>query len=155
MSGIGTDADHLGGAEDAAPERGVAVDRVGEHVVDAIGGLVLVHRDLLDHDLTLGVDVGEGRLQEHLGEQVERLLGVLVEEARVELGRLLARRRVRGRAERVEVLGDLDRRVALGPLEEQVLEEMRDAGLCRRLVTGSRLDPEPEGDRADRRARSR
>ena len=128
-------ADDLRGAEDPAPERRVAVDRVGEDVVHAVGGLVLVHRDLLDHDLALGVDVGEGRLQEHLGEQVERLLRVLVEEAGVELGRLLARRRIRRRPEGVEVLGDLDRRVALGPLEEQMLQEMRDAGLSRRLVT--------------------
>ena len=128
-------ADDVGSAEDPAPERRVAVDGVGEHVVDAVGRLVLVHRDLLDHDLALGVDVGKRRLQEHLGEQVECLLGVLVEESRVELRRLLARRRVRRRAECVEVLGDLDRRVALGPLEEQMLEEMRDAGLSRRLVT--------------------
>ena len=128
-------ADHLGGAEDATAERGVSVDRVGEDVMDAIGGLVLVHRDLLDHHLALGVDVGEGRLQEHLGEQIERLLGVLVEEARVELRRLLARGRVGGGPEGVEVLGDLDRRVALGALEQQVLEEVRDAGLSRRLVT--------------------
>ncbi|MEZ5062404.1 MAG: hypothetical protein R2700_12980 [Solirubrobacterales bacterium] len=92
-------ADHLGGPEHPAAQRVLAEDRVGEHVVDAVGGLVLVHRDLLDHDLPLGVDVREGRLQEHLGEQVERGLGVLVEEPREEVGRLLARRRVRGGAE--------------------------------------------------------
>ena len=35
----------------------VAVDRLGEHVVDAVLRLVLVHRDLLEHDLALGVDL--------------------------------------------------------------------------------------------------
>ncbi len=58
----------------------LAEDRVGEHVVDAVRRLVLVHRDLLDHDLPLGIDVGEGRLEEHLRQQVESGLGVLVEE---------------------------------------------------------------------------
>ena len=133
--GNGDRADHLSRAEHAAPERVVTEDRIREHVVDAVGGLVLVHRDLLDHHLALGVDVGEGRLQEHLGEQVQSRFGVFVEEARVEVGRLLARRRVRGGAEAVEVLGDLDRREALRPFEEQVLEKVRDAGLSRRLVT--------------------
>src|SRR3712207_7518704 len=42
--------DHLGGADDRAPERMVAVDRPGEHVVHLVGRLVLVHRDLLDQD---------------------------------------------------------------------------------------------------------
>ena len=113
MSGIGIEPITSAVPRIRRPSGRVSVDRVGEDVVDPIGGLVLVHRDLLDHDLALRVDVGEGRLQEHLGEQVERLLGVLVEEARVELGRLLAGRRVRRGAEPVEVLGDLDRRVAL------------------------------------------
>ena len=130
-------ADHLGSPEHAPAERVVAEDRLGEHVVDAVLGLVLVHRDLLEHDLALGVDlVGRQRRgEQHLGHQVERLLGVLVEEAGVQVRRLLAGRRVGRGAHAVEELGDLDRRVALGALEQQVLEEMRDAGLSRRLVT--------------------
>ena len=139
-------ADHVGGAEDPLAERVLAEDRLGEEVVDAVGGLVLVHRDLLDHDLALGVDVGEGRPEEHLGEQVEGGLGVLVEEARVEVGRLLARRRVGRRAETVEVLGDLDRRVTLGALEQQMLEKVRERRPGRRLV--ARAGP-------DARARAR
>ena len=39
---------------------------VGEHVVHLVRGLVLVHRDLLDHDLALGVDVRVGRAQHHV-----------------------------------------------------------------------------------------
>ena len=93
---------------------------------------------------------GVGRAEQHLREQVEGLLGVRVEEAGVEVRRLLAGRRVDRGAQAVEELGDLDRRVALGALEEQVLEEMRDAGLRRRLVTRSGPDPEPEGHRAHR-----
>ena len=49
--------DHLGLAEHPAPERVLAEDRLGEHVVDPVLRLVLVHRDLLEHDLALGVDL--------------------------------------------------------------------------------------------------
>jgi hypothetical protein len=62
---------------------------------------------------------------------------VLVEEACVQVGGLLAGGCVDGGAEPVEALGDLDRREAPGALEQQVLEEMRDAGLGRRLVPGA------------------
>ena len=110
--------DHLGLAEHPPAQRVLAEDGVGEDVVDAILGLVLIHRDLLEHDLALGVDLRIGRRQQHFGEQLEDLLGVLVEEARVQVRRLLAGRRVDRGAETVEALGDLDRRVALGALEQ-------------------------------------
>ena len=68
----------------------------------------------------------------------------------MQVGRLLAGRGVGRRAEAVEELGDLDRRVALGALEQQVLEEVRDARLRRRLVARAGPHPEPERDRAHR-----
>ncbi len=121
-----------------------AENGLGEDVVDAILRLVLVHRDLLEHDLALGVDFRVGRRQQHLGQQVEDLLGVLVEEAGVQVGGLLAGRGIDRGAEAVELLGDLDRRVTRRALEEQVLEEMRDPGLGRGLVAGAGAHPEPE-----------
>ena len=136
--------DHLGLTEHAAAQRVRAEDGLGEHVVDAVLRLVLVHRDLLQHHLALGVDVGVGRRQQHLREQVEDLVGVLVEEAGVQVRRLLAGGRVDRGAEPVEALGDLDRRVARRPLEQQVLEEVRDPGLRRGLVTRAGAHPEPE-----------
>ena len=151
MSGIGIEP--ITSAEPITrAERMVAEDRLVEHVVDLVGGLVLVHRDLLDHDLALGVDLvlGVDRREEHLRHQVEGALGVLVEEARVDVRGLLARRRVERGADRVELLVELDRRVALRALEQQVLEEVRDAGLGGGLVARARPDPEPERDRAHR-----
>ena len=142
--------DHLGLAEDAAAERVLAEDGFSEDVVDSVLRLVLVHRDLLQHHLALGVDFGICRRQHHLRQQIEDLVGVLVEEARVQVRRLLAGGGVDRGAEPVEALGDLDRRVALGPLEQQVLEEMRDPGLSRGLVPGAGPNPEPERYRADR-----
>ena len=73
-----------------------------------VRGLVLVHRDLLDHDLALGVDVGVGGPQHHVGHHVERALEVLVEETRVDRGRLLAGARVHLGPHAVEDLVDLD-----------------------------------------------
>jgi hypothetical protein len=59
---------------------------------------------------------------------------VAVEEARVDGGGLLARPGVDLGPHRVERLVDLARREAVGALEQQVLEEVRDPGLLRRLV---------------------
>ena len=50
--------DHLGLAEHPPPERVLAEDGAGEDVVDPVLRLVLVHRDLLEHDVALGVDFG-------------------------------------------------------------------------------------------------
>ena len=144
--------DHRRLAEHAPSERMVAVDGLAEDVVDTVLRLVLVHRDLLEHDLALGVDLvlGQRRVEQHLRHQVERVRGVLVEESRVQVRRLLRGRGVGRRAHAVEQLGDLDRRVAIGPLEQQVLEEVREALLALALVPRAGLHPEPEGDRADR-----
>ncbi len=142
--------DHLRLAQNAAAERVLAEDCVGEEVVDAVLRFVLIHRDLLQHHVALGVDLRIGRRQQHLGEQVEDLLGVLIEEAGVQMGRLLAGRRVDRGAEPVKALGDLDRRVALGPLEQQVLQEVGDPRLGGGLVAGAGSHPESERYGANR-----
>ncbi len=65
--------DHLRRADHGPAERMVAEDRLGDQVVDELLRLVLVHRDLLEHDLALGVDLGEERRVDHVGHHVERL----------------------------------------------------------------------------------
>src|SRR5680860_1546454 len=67
--------DHLGLAEHAPAQRVRARRGRGDDVVDAVLRLVLVHRDLLQHDVALGVDFGVGWRQQHLRQQVEDLLG--------------------------------------------------------------------------------
>ena len=52
-------ADDLGAAEDRAPERVGAEDRLAEDVEDQVLRIVLVHRDLLEHDLALGLELVE------------------------------------------------------------------------------------------------
>ena len=52
--------DHLGGADHGPPERVAAEDRLRDQVVHELLRRVLVHRDLLEHDLALGLEVVEG-----------------------------------------------------------------------------------------------
>src|SRR3954452_11350796 len=75
---------------------------------------------------------------------------MLVEEARVDRRGLLAGAGIHLRAHAVEDLVDLDRAETVGALEQQVLEEMRDASLSRRLVPRPCADEHAQRDRADR-----
>ena len=113
----------------------VAEDRLAHQVVHELVRRVLVHRDLLEHDLALGIEVGEDRRVDHVRHHVERLLEVVVRDPDVD-DRVLPRgRRIQLAAEPVEDLRDVLRRVGASPFEEQVLEEVRHPGPRRRLVT--------------------
>ena len=112
---------------------------------------VLDHRDLLEDDLSFGVDIRERRPEDHVRHDVERALEPVVRDSGVENGRLPRGRRVQLSSELVEDLRDLLRRVARRALEEQVLDEVRDARARDGLVPGAGPDPEPERDRAHTR----
>ena len=140
--------DHLGAADHRPAERVSAEDGLGRDVVDEVVRRVLDHRDLLEHDLALRVDVVEGRAVEHVGHDVERGLQALVRHARVDDRRLPRGGGVQLAAELVEELRDLLRRVARRALEEQVLDEVRDARAALGLVPRACADPEAERDRA-------
>ena len=92
------------------PERVRAEHGLGRQVVHHVLGVVLHHRDLLEHDFALRVDVGEGRLEDHVGHHVEGDVDVVVGDARVDDGRLARGGGVELPAHRVEQLGDLRRR---------------------------------------------
>ena len=138
-------ADDRGAADDRAPQRVLAVDGAAEHVEDDVLRVVLVHRDLLEHDLALGVDVAEGGPPDHVGHDVERHRQVLVEHPRVDGGALLVRAGVELGAHAVEQLVDLGRPVARRAAEQHVLEEVREAGLGLRLPPRACAHEEPEG----------
>jgi hypothetical protein len=80
---------------------------------------------------------------------VDRHLDVLVEDPRVVAGVFLGGEGVHVTADRVEVLRDGAGRPHLGPLEEQMLEEVTGAADRRRLVPGTREHPEAERHGAD------
>ncbi len=127
--------DHLRRADHGPSERVPAEHGLGEEVVHELLRRVLVHRDLLEHDLALGIEIGEGRGEDHVGHDVQSRPDVIVGDACVD-HRVLARRcRVELAAEPVEDLRDLLRRVVLRSLEEEVLDEVRHACLGLGLVT--------------------
>ena len=122
-----------------------------EEVVHELLRRVLVHRDLLEHHLALLVDLGEGGREDHVGHHLERRLHVVIGDARVDDGVLPRGRGVQLGAHRVERLGDLLRVEAPRALEQQVLDEVRDAGAVGALVARADVDPEAERDRAHAR----
>ena len=134
----------------------VGEDGLGDQVVDELLRRVLVHRDLLEHDVALGVELGERRGEHHVAHHVHRGREVVIRDTRVDQ-RVLARGRgVQLAAETVEDLGDLKRAESLAALEEQVLDEVRDAGLAgsarraSRRRSSSRPPPSGRGRAAPR-----
>ena len=122
-----------------------------EEVVHELLRRVLVHRDLLEHDLALLVELGERRREDHVRHHLERVLDVTVGHARVD-DRVLARgRRVQLGAHRVEGLCDLLRVVRAGPLEQHVLDEVGHARAVVALVPRAGADPEADRDGANAR----
>src|SRR5450759_4226979 len=110
--------DHLGAAQYAPAEGMVAEDRLADEVVDLILRGVLEHCDLLEHDLALGVDIGEGRHEDHVGHDIDRALELVVGNAPEDDGVLARGGGVQLPAELVEDLGDLARVVGAGAFEE-------------------------------------
>ena len=138
------------------PSGCVAEDRLREQVVDELLRRVLVHRDLLEHDLALGVEVGEA--------SARRPCRAITSSASRGAGRGRARRRPCARARsprsarrraRRRSRRSAARRSDARALEEQVLDEVRDARLRVGLVARAGADPEAERDRADARERAR
>ena len=123
--------------------------RLRGDVVNQVVRGVLHHRDLLEHDLALGVDVHERRTEDHVRHDVDRSFQAIVRDPCVDDGRLPRGGGVQLAAELVEDLGDLLRRVVRRALEQQVLDEVRHAAARLRLVARARSDPEAERDRAN------
>ena len=91
----------------------VGPQRLGEQVVHDVLGRVLVHVDLLEDHLALGLKVrgAKERVLLHVGEMLHRHRQVTIEHACVKARVLLGREGVHVAADRVEGLGD----VARGP----------------------------------------
>ena len=70
--------DHVARADHRPPERRVAEDGLREEVVHELLRRVLVHRDLLEDDLALGVELRERRREHHVRHHVDRRLEVRI-----------------------------------------------------------------------------
>ena len=142
------------GAGDGPAERGVgAPGLLGEELVDDVVGVVVVHGDLVEDHVALGLDVvgGQQRAGDHVAEDVDGQRQVLVEDPGVEAGVLLGGEGVELTADLVERDGDVEGRALSGALEQQVLEEVRGAVQGGGLVARADADPDADRGRADAR----
>jgi hypothetical protein len=118
----------------------------GEQLVDQIVGGVLDHLDLLEHDLLFLFDLDgvKGWMRDQIGENVHRHRQVLVEHLHVIAGILLRSEGIELPANRVHFLGDAFGGPPIGALEQHVLDEVRDAGVCGGFV--ARPSRQPHAD---------
>ena len=145
--------DGLGRPDDRTAERVVGVEGGLVVVEDVVLGGVLVHLDLLDHDVLLLLDLA--RRQRRLGDEVDDGLKsapeVLVQAAGVEARVLLRRERVEVAADGLHPLVDEVPTAPPRALEHHVLDKVRDAALGGPLVAAPGVDPRPDGDGVDGR----
>ncbi len=126
----------------------VGEDRICDQIVDELLRSILVHRDLLEHDLAFGIELRERGRKDHVTHDVHRDCEVMIRDARVD-ERVLARGGgVQLAAEPVEDLRNLERAEALAAFEQEMLDEVRHAGLVALLVPGAGADPVADRSRA-------
>ena len=144
-------ADGFLGPLDRPSERVRRVEVGREHVVDQLFRRVFDHADLFDDHLALAFELGlvEQRVQDDVRQQVDHLFHVFVQNLGVEAGVFLRREGVHLPADRVDRQGDLARGPVLGPLEDEMFDEMRRPVQRRRFVAAAAAEPHPQGHRAD------
>ena len=144
-------SDDLARADHGPSQRVLPEDSLAQQVEDPVLRIVLVHRDLLEHHLALGLELAEPGAPDHVAHHVECALEVAVEHPCVQRGRFLVGARVGFRPHLVEQLVDLLRSVALCATEQHVLDQMGDARLMPLLDRRARAYPEAERHRAHAR----
>ena len=123
------------------------VGGLGEQVEDAVVGRIERGADLLHDDVLLARQLLriEGRVLQDVGQDIERQRHVVLEDAGVVGGGFDAGRGVHLAADRLDLLGDVERRARLRALERHVLEQMRQAVLVLLLGARAGADPDAEG----------
>ena len=141
-------------AADHRPPDGMRAEhRRQEDVAEGVLGIVVAHRDLLEHHVALDLDIvcGTTPPQHHVGNQVDGQFQIGVEHVRVVARVLSGGERVQLTADGVDGLRDLDRRARRRRLEQQVFQEVRGTGNAGPLVAGTDVDPHPDRGRMHRR----
>jgi len=113
--------------------------------------------DLFEDDVALELQVARAqhRIPHQVGEDVQRLRQVAVQDARLECRGVTRGVGVERPAPRLERQRDLLRGTALGALEHHVLEQVGNAHLAAGLVGARAAHPDPHRHRADARSLSR
>ena len=146
----GRAANRLARSQRLPAERVRAEDELFVQRADVVARRVDVHVHLLDDDALLAVDLFtvELRVAQHVDEYVQGPVAVLARAADVVARVLLRGERVELAAHLVDLHGEIAcGRPALGPLEEHVLGEMRDASIRGVLVARAGGEHDVAGDR--------
>ncbi len=127
----------------------IEVQLLGEETLDDVVGTVVIHGDLFEDHLPLGVDVAGAQrwVGEHVTEEVDADRCVALGETAVVGGVLLGGERVDVTAVTVDRARDVARAAPVGALEQEVLEEVARAAHRIALVSGSDGDPDAGGHR--------
>jgi hypothetical protein len=122
-------------------------------VRDIILRIVLHHLDLFQDDLFFTFDFvrRELRVEEKVGEEVDRPGEVFLQDLYVECGGLTGGESVEFSSHRIAFMGDHPGRAPLGALEEHVLSEVGDPPFMFLFIPGAGPDPDAHRDRLDRR----
>jgi hypothetical protein len=145
----GQGLDGLDRAQHRPAQGGAAEQRLGEQVVHQVGGFVVAHGDLLEHHRPLALQV-RGRVErvgDQVAEQGDGQRQVAGEHVGVVAGVLLGGEGVHLTTHGVHGRRDLQRAATAGPLEQQVLEEVRGAGDGVGLVPRAHAHPDADGRR--------
>ena len=139
--------DRIDAADHRPTERMVTEDCGKEHVADGVLGIVVAHRDLLEHDVALEFDVRRraDSVENDIGHQVYRQLEVVIEHVGVVAGVLPGGESVQLATDGVDRPGDVDRASRRGALEQQMLQEVSRAGDSAALVARADVHPDPDG----------
>ena len=143
--------DRFCAAGDRPRERVARPEGQVEELVYVVVRTVLDLRYLLDDHRALALDLlaREARLSEDVGEEVQCEGDVLAQHFCVVAGVLLAGECVQPATHGIDLLGDLGRGAPLRPLEEEMLEKVRDSRLIRMLVAGAVLHPDADRHRGE------
>ena len=136
-------------ANDRLAQRMVTKHGAGERIPMAAVVVVLAHRNLAQDDVALPRYLvgGQGAVERHVGEQIDRDLQVRRGQIDVVNGAVVGGVSVDAAAVGLHRRGDLAAHAAGCSLEEQMLEVMREAGAEHRaLVLAAGLDPNLHGN---------
>jgi len=134
------------------PAQGMVFPEVlGKYFVDQVVGIVLIHLDLFEDYSTfasyvLGI---EHWMENQIAQNLKGDGNMFVEHFDVETDAFLGSEGIHVAADGIHLPGNLFGRAMFGPLEDHMLDEMRDAIPVRIFIAGTRLQPYSDGGAAD------
>ena len=142
-------------AQNRFAQRMVLPEIRGKDLVHQVVRAVRLHLDLFQNDALLFFDIflAERRVQHQVGQHVERLRKVLVQDLGVKTHQFLGREGIQVAADRIHRPCNVFGRARTGPFEQHVLDKMRDPVALPGFPARARSDPHSHRNRAHVRHR--